>query len=881
MLSSSSSFSSSHSTNRKITSSDSSTQLSSSNSSSSFSSSETTSWPTEKTSSSSGSESTSSLPRSELTTSTDTNTSKSDFSSNSSNSSSSSSSSSSYETTSTPSKKTSSSNKKKNKKKKKKRHKKKKHKKSKKTQNEKKYKKRSERKAKKKKSKKEKPKKKHKKKKHKSQKKHRTKKKIKKDQQEKPKNKKPKKKKKYHNKKENKHYPSFRNKTVSKNFSHQQKRKRKNKNKNEKEKEFKKKKPRPTKKAFFKVAQSSFPTFEEKKNKNKYYNRDSGSSSSSYSTSDSESSDDMEFNKKFDQEVRFIKQKFQKQELQNYLRKTYSGETHKEKGTRSLDLCFLVDCTASMKIYVDQVNDKISQIIDEIQNDVKYQDYTLRIAFVGYRDYGVRRFDIIDFVKKDQLEYFKERIKKVKLLNNADFAEDVFGGLHCALGLQWESFSKLLIHFADAPGHGSELWSKEDPDMPSNFDDRYETSGDPDKRDAPTLLTALRKRRIYYTFAKINGTTNTMINKFKTIYDRTDTLLFIETQEMEKDAQNFVKIVVESIQDTIIRTNQMTQSFQQSAVYPINQKAKLDYNAMWHDPEEVEISRIAKSNSISTLMNRPKEIEWVIEKGQVEISKEPFASGQSRTVYKMLYHNKKCLLVAKYFLDPPKEMEEAKQLIERDIISQIVSKRVAKKFNSEKPDQSVDFIEPVLINFHGREQYCYWFCEPFLKGNYKKYSSNNGWKNNYNSAYTAHAFSHFSWQFSKQNFMITDIQGVNYILTDPAIQTKKGEFTNTDLGLEDGIQAFFKNHICNVFCQQVGCTKVKEWQPKTNKILGKSKKMKNKGIDVFYYLLCDNWYCNEIVKINRNIFNKKLSILCYDCKTKRENPPIPILYNKK
>ncbi|KAJ6228392.1 alpha-protein kinase vwka [Anaeramoeba flamelloides] len=688
----------------------------------------------------------------------------------------------------------------------------------------------------------------------------------------------------------NKGNQSFGNKKVSNNSFQQQKTKDKervndnDKNKNEKEKEFKKKKPPSRKKAFLKAAQPSDPTNEEKKKKNKSKFRfsSSESSSTSLSSSDYDSSDDMEFNKKFDQEVRFIKQKFQKQELQNTLRKNYSGETHKERGIRSLDLCFLVDCTASMKIYVEKVHDKISKIIDEILTDKRYQDYTLRIAFIGYRDYGVKRFEIIDFVKKDQIKSFKERIKKVKLLNNADYAEDVFGGLHMALNLQWESFSKLLIHFADAPGHGSEFWSIDDPDMTQKFDDRYASTGDPDKRDAETLLRALRKRRIYYTFAKINGTTNTMIKKFKSIYDRTDTLLFIETQEMEQEAQNFVRIVVESVQKTINRTNQMTKSFQQSIMsHLLHQQSNKNSNVMWQDIEEVAISRISNSNSISTLMHRPKDIEWIREKGQAEISKEPFASGQARMVYKLLYHNKKCLLVAKYFLDPPKEMEEEKQLIEKDIVSQIISKRVAKKFNLKKPDQSVDFLEPVLIDFYDRDQYRYCYCEAFLEGKYKKYSSNNGWKDNDNSSYSAHAFSHFSWQFSKQNYIITDLQGVNYILTDPAIQTKTGDFSITDLGLKEGIKAFFGNHVCNVICQQVGCNKIKEWQPKTKKILGKSKKKKNQDIQVFYYLLCDNWYCNKIVKINRNIFNKKLIILCTDCKMKRKKNTNTIVNQEK
>lgn len=53
--------------------------------------------------------------------------------------------------------------------------------------------------------------------------------------------------------------------------------------------------------------------------------------------------------------------------------------------------------------------------------------------------------------------------------------------------------------------------------------------------------------------------------------------------------------------------------------------------------------------------------------------------------------------------------------------------------------------------------------------------------------------------------MVVDLQGVNYILTDPQIHSTGGAsaFGEGDLG-EDGIAAFFVTHECNSVCRALG-----------------------------------------------------------------------------
>ncbi|CAB9506084.1 Myosin heavy chain kinase [Seminavis robusta] len=84
------------------------------------------------------------------------------------------------------------------------------------------------------------------------------------------------------------------------------------------------------------------------------------------------------------------------------------------------------------------------------------------------------------------------------------------------------------------------------------------------------------------------------------------------------------------------------------------------------------------------------------------------------------------------------------------------------------------------------------------------------------------AFSHFTYEKSKQQFMVVDLQGVLHVrpdgtrcfmLTDPAIHRKRKSpnplsHSNINLGRTDrgekGIKAFFETHECNDVCRMLG-----------------------------------------------------------------------------
>jgi hypothetical protein len=100
--------------------------------------------------------------------------------------------------------------------------------------------------------------------------------------------------------------------------------------------------------------------------------------------------------------------------------------------------------------------------------------------------------------------------------------------------------------------------------------------------------------------------------------------------------------------------------------------------------------------------------------------------------------------------------------------------------------------------------------EPYIEGRYVKYNGNSGFVNEdipndpFNRA--AQAFSHFTFERSQGRFLVSDLQGVGGILTDPVVHTvdrERFKLVRTNLHKE-GFKFFFGSHVCNGICVKLG-----------------------------------------------------------------------------
>ena len=90
-----------------------------------------------------------------------------------------------------------------------------------------------------------------------------------------------------------------------------------------------------------------------------------------------------------------------------------------------LDLCLLMDCTASMSSWIERSKVTLKEIIDTVKS--QNTGLKVRVSFVGYRDIkDSERFTILEFT--EDIELIKNFIGNTRALTQespADFPEDV------------------------------------------------------------------------------------------------------------------------------------------------------------------------------------------------------------------------------------------------------------------------------------------------------------------------------------------------------------------------------------------------------------------------------------------------------------------------
>jgi len=226
------------------------------------------------------------------------------------------------------------------------------------------------------------------------------------------------------------------------------------------------------------------------------------------------------------------------------------------------------------------------------------------------------------------------------------------------------------------------------------------------------------------------------------------------------------------------------------------------------------------------------------------LSKTPFEEGEIRFCYILWIPPEEIIkvglpwiskarslkFVAKKYIDQENE-EIIPDLFRGDLSLQYTAREFGNYYNQLKPPKKLEFLETSVIQFRksGQRTSELYSIEPYLEGEYTKYSNNDGWENESRS--TPHAFSHFSYEKSNGKLVIVDMQGSSnpfeYYFTDPTIHSVEelhddGEGNEYDQ-LMDGVPYFrrnpgnfgtkgiekFKNtHRCHHLCEQLKLTKL-------------------------------------------------------------------------
>ncbi|XP_075416652.1 transient receptor potential cation channel subfamily M member 6 isoform X2 [Tenrec ecaudatus] len=147
----------------------------------------------------------------------------------------------------------------------------------------------------------------------------------------------------------------------------------------------------------------------------------------------------------------------------------------------------------------------------------------------------------------------------------------------------------------------------------------------------------------------------------------------------------------------------------------------------------------------------------------------------------------------------------------REIQQQRAAQKLIYTFNQVKPQtipHTPRFLEVFLIYCHSANQWL--TIEKYMTGEFRKYNNNNGDEIAPNNTLEELmlAFSHWTYEYTRGELLVLDLQGVGESLTDPSVikpEDKRSRgmvFGPANLG-EDAIRNFIAKHRCNSCCRKL------------------------------------------------------------------------------
>ncbi|RUS28547.1 hypothetical protein BC938DRAFT_481756 [Jimgerdemannia flammicorona] len=468
---------------------------------------------------------------------------------------------------------------------------------------------------------------------------------------------------------------------------------------------------------------------------------------------------------------------------------------------RTLDVLYMLDCTRSMTPWIQTAAAKVKDVAQYIS--AQFPDYTIRYGFLGYRDFENSAADrFTELVFTDQIDQLQRHLDATQAIGNTDDAENVVGALAKVVQYPWRARTRVLYHFADCPSHFTQFHD-------DNIVDHHPTR-DPDgrtARDAENFVRELGTLGIDYHFVEIKeAKTRKMITEFRRFYDNEADERKLQILSLGSDTEMFLPSVVKTISSSVARTIRMEQTRVARMIQ--NDDVNIDPHIDWDHAEgwgERLSMRTYTCNPQQTLDNiiQARLPNVLTSNIQAFIRSEPFAFGGLRYALPMFQSNN-LKLVAKMFKDGPHTKDRYLQAM----AVQTIAAKLAAEFNSSRPPQLIGFltIRVVEIEQTNPSNNTYFTVEPFIQGDYVRHHNNND--------EPMEAYSHFTWQRSRNRLIVDDLQGVGYMMTDPVIHSINlpNRFGTTDLGRE-GVDNFFSTHRCNYICRMLHLTPVQPRNP--------------------------------------------------------------------
>eukprot|EP00929_Paragymnodinium_shiwhaense_P101956 TRINITY_DN65156_c0_g2_i2.p1 TRINITY_DN65156_c0_g2~~TRINITY_DN65156_c0_g2_i2.p1 ORF type:complete len:640 (-),score=120.59 TRINITY_DN65156_c0_g2_i2:56-1975(-) len=473
------------------------------------------------------------------------------------------------------------------------------------------------------------------------------------------------------------------------------------------------------------------------------------------------------------------------------------------KKLKSVDICFVCDCTASMTDLIEEVKQKIVAIARFAAVRMGKQA-KIRLAFVGFRDYcdevKILRLPFVD--KSEQAEEYLER---VHAMGGGDDCEDVIGGMEEALKLDWQATHRIMYLICDSPSHGSRFYPS---DGQSLSDD---CPGDKKQHAAcNAVFDKMKMMRVNFVGlkAKQHGHVDKMFDVFRQLHSFGKADLTTTIADVRDNAADLMLSVTTTLSKTL------TDSWTKLAL-PVAQPETTEFTSEFKIPIEPNVNwdkyrEWSFHHTIATqyAMKSLSDFSTDVFTPRIYMRLQPFAEGAQRYAYPAVSADTCKRLVIKMHKNKSPTFD-AKAAVAGDVFTQATAACLAVEFSQVMPQAPLQFVAAVELSIPSMSHLprTSFVAELFIEGNYEKYTNNAGYIAK--DSCVAQCFSHWTWQFSGAQLMVTDIQGVTNNLTDPQIHTigRKGGYSRGNLGL-DGMNKFFMRHECSALCQQLKLQKL-------------------------------------------------------------------------
>lgn len=468
--------------------------------------------------------------------------------------------------------------------------------------------------------------------------------------------------------------------------------------------------------------------------------------------------------------------------------------------SRSVQLCFMVDCTGSMASYIQEVKEKIQMIVDRSKGE--FPDLNLAVAFVGYRDHcdGAQRTVVLNFTAS--VLQFKSFVGSVQATGGGDAPEDVFGGFEEVTKLTWNEPTRILFHIADSPCHGTRFHAP-------NLNDDY-PNGDPRGLNIEDLLSRIKQLKVIYWFAKLSDTTDKMTEEFQSVMapEQINVIPLSSVDDLMEAVLASISASIQMEEHTIL-AKECEEEMKRGADRQLK-----SYKLEKTEPDwaSLEKQKVIVWNSKFLPDSKWKQMELKNAERFIKIASNPFAEGVQRIAHYAIDCTEGSMtdIVLKQFKYAGEYLNRFDRYKEQMEI-QSVAVELAQKFNTIKPDgaRDVHFAQVSIATFTEGERQIHFTKERRIKGKYLKFMNNAGFVNKGNYTATLNAFSYWTYCVTRKYLMVVDLQGVKeeapdgvkYTLTDPAIHCGTlRRFGSTNLGRE-GMYKFFQTHHCNSICK--------------------------------------------------------------------------------